>query len=123
MNKSKPKTCLVCNEKILGRSDKRFCSSDCRTAYHNTRNRNATLFMSGINSILRKNRRILAELNSSGRAKVQKEQLVEEGFKFAYHTNEFVTKSGKIYKFCYEQGYLELEPGLFALVVKHDYVV
>jgi len=79
--------------------------------------------MSGINSILRKNRRILAELNSSGRAKVQKEQLVEEGFKFAYHTNEFVTKSGKIYKFCYEQGYLELEPGLFALVVKHDYVV
>jgi len=79
--------------------------------------------MSGINSILRKNRRILAELNSSGRAKVQKEQLVEEGFKFAYHTNEFVTKSGKTYKFCYEQGYLELEPGLFALVVKHDYVV
>lgn len=123
MNTTKRKTCPVCDEILRGRSDKIFCSSDCRTTYHNSQNKDASSFMSSVNNILRKNRRILMKLNQGGKAKVHVKQLMQEGYKFAYHTNEYTTKSGKKYIFCYDQGFLEIESGMLALVVKQDYVV
>lgn len=123
MNKPKRKTCLVCSEVLRGRSDKIFCSSDCRTAHHNALNKDTTNFMANINNILRRNRRILMQFNKDGKAKIPAQRLAEEGFKFAYHTNQYVTKTGKKYTFCYDQGYLEIENGLLALVVKHDYIL
>lgn len=123
MNKTKRKLCPICNESIVGRTDKRFCSSYCRASFHNQLNKEATGYMSGINGILRKNRRILMKLNAGSNNKITKEKLLEEGYKFNYHTNEYSTKSGKKYYFCYEQGYCETEPGLFTLVVRHDYVL
>ena len=44
------------------------------------------------------------------------------GFRFGYFTNEYATRSGNIYRFCYEQGYLELDKDYFALVVRKEYV-
>ncbi len=61
-------------------------------------------------------------LNPNGKAKVTKANLLDEGFKFAYHTNEYKTRAGKVYYFCYDQGYIEIESGIYALVVKHEYV-
>jgi hypothetical protein len=116
------KVCETCGDKIKGRADKKFCSDDCRTSYHNTMNRDSSKFMKNINNILRKNRRIMATLNPDGKSKVSKTQLLDEGFNFAYHTNEFKTKAGKTYYFCYDQGYIQLDDGLFGLVIKHEYV-
>jgi hypothetical protein len=48
--------------------------------------------------------------------------LLDEGFKFAYFTNEYKTKAGKVYHFCYEHGYLQLESNMFALVFRKEYV-
>ena len=48
--------------------------------------------------------------------------LLDEGFKFSYFTNEYKTKTGKVYRFCYEHGYLQLENNLFALVFRKEYV-
>lgn len=33
------RTCPVCGEKIVGRSDKKFCCDECRAYYHNLRYR------------------------------------------------------------------------------------
>jgi hypothetical protein len=33
------KFCLNCNEKLVGRTDKKFCSDYCRTHYHNALNK------------------------------------------------------------------------------------
>jgi hypothetical protein len=78
--------------------------------------------MRNINNILRKNRRILAALNPNGKARVHREKLLAEGFKFSYFTNEYVTKSGNNYRFCYDQGYLEIDNDYYTLVVRQEYV-
>ena len=78
--------------------------------------------MRNINNILRKNRRILAELNPEGKVKIHRDKLIERGFKFRYFTNIYSTKNGNNYYFCYDQGYLELDGGMFTLVVRQNYV-
>lgn len=78
--------------------------------------------MRNINNTLRKNRRILFALNPKQTAKVSKTELLDQGFKFSYFTNEYVTQAGKVYKFCYEQGYLDLGNGKYALVKRKEYV-
>ena len=114
--------CLECEEKIYGRSDKKFCSDQCRSSYNNRLNSDSTNIMRNINNLLRKNRRILAELNPNGKAKVHRKQLEEKGFRFNYFTNEFTTRTGNTYRFCYDQGYLVLNEGLVALVIRKTYV-
>lgn len=116
------KKCPQCGDQITGRRDKKFCCTDCKNAFNNSLNADASKFIRNINNTLRKNRRILAMLNPTGKMKVSKTQLLDEGFKFSYFTNEYITRAGKVYRFCYEQGYLELEPNLYALVIRKEYV-
>jgi len=78
--------------------------------------------MRNVNNTIRKNRRILAKLNPKGKAKVHRKTLLEKGFKFNYLTSIYTTKAGKMYLFCYEQGFIELDNGYYALVEKQDYV-
>lgn len=119
---AKKMKCRECKVEIFGRVDKKFCSDQCRTSFHNKNNSDSNNFMRNINNILRKNRRILKSLNPKETAKVSKVDLLDEGFKFSYYTNEYVTKAGKVYKFCYEQGYLDLGKGKYALVRRKEYV-
>lgn len=114
--------CIQCGNELRGRADQKYCSDQCRVEFHNAQNRDISKFMTNINNLLRKNRRILAKMNPNGKAKVTKAQLLDEGFNFHYFTNEYVTKAGKIYYFVYDQGYIEVEDHLFTLVEKHEYV-
>ena len=116
------KKCLECGDEFIGRADKKFCSDNCRSAYNNKLNSDATNFIRNVNNILRKNRRILAELNPKGKSKTHRDKLMERGFKFSYFTNIYETQAGKKYYFCYDQGYLELDNDWYALVVKQKYV-
>lgn len=116
------KKCLACNEKLIGRSDKKFCNDYCRNAYNNIQNKDPNNFVRRINHILRKNRRILSELNPHGKSKVSRDQLFELGFNFNYYTNRYLTKSGNAYIFVYDYGYLELDNNMFALVYRQEYV-
>ncbi|MFK8102679.1 MAG: hypothetical protein AB8G15_09145 [Saprospiraceae bacterium] len=114
--------CEECEEIIRGRADKKFCSDQCRSSHNNRLNSDANNFVRNINNILRKNRRILTELNPKGKAKVHREKLLAKGFRMEYFTNIYKTKAGKAYHFCYEQGFLELADGYYALVVRQEYV-
>ncbi|MDX1407693.1 MAG: hypothetical protein R3330_06150 [Saprospiraceae bacterium] len=116
------KQCPECGDSFVGRSDKKFCSAHCRTTYYNRSNSDISKFMRNINNVLRKNRRILASLNPTGKARVHRKQLADAGFRFGYYTNTYRTKAGKTYYFCYEQGYLPLEQEYFALVIRQEYV-
>jgi hypothetical protein len=53
---------------------------------------------------------------------VHRDALLEKGFKFSYFTNEYRTKSGNVYYFCYDHGYLYLDDGFLALVIRQQYV-
>jgi predicted nucleic acid-binding Zn ribbon protein len=112
--------CLECGEKIVGRVDKKFCSDQCRNTYNNKLNSDANNTVRNINNVLRKNRRILAELSGQlEKAMVSKETLLSKGFNLTYHTHTYTTKKGDTYRFCYEQGYLFLEDKNLYLLVTH----
>lgn len=116
------KKCLECNTPLMGRIDKKFCNDSCRNAYNNKHKREAGFYERKVNSILRKNKRILAKLNPKEKSKTTKEELLFNGFNFYYFTNIYQTKQGKTYYFVYDYGYLELENDEYALVKKKDYV-
>lgn len=78
--------------------------------------------MRKVNRILRKNRRILVGLNPDGKARVSRKKLQAQGFHFSFYTNTYKTKTGKIYYFCYEQGYLPIDHDYFTLVIREEYV-
>ncbi len=114
--------CPICQEAITGRRDKKFCSDQCRSDFYNQLNSSSISYVRKINNLLRKNRRILAELNPAGKAKIQRAELIAKGFNFNYFTNVYKTKQGKLYYFCYDQGYLLLDKNWIALVVKKEYI-
>jgi hypothetical protein len=118
MAKTQEKTCLECGDKIIGRADKKFCSDQCRISYNNQLNSDETNYVRNVNNILRKNRRILMELNTTGKTRLSRDKLNEKGFDFSYFTSLYKTKEGALYHYCYEQGYLEIEGNYFLLVVK-----
>lgn len=117
-----PNKCLVCKTKLRGRPDKKFCNSQCRSTFNNKLNSDSTNFMRNINNVLRKNWRILKSLNPKGKTKLRREILVEHGFNFNYFTNVYRTRSGNEYHFCYDEGFLELDNDMFALVKRQEYV-
>lgn len=110
------KECLECGEKIIGRSDKKFCSDLCRNAYNNKLNTDATNYVRNINNALRKNRRILEEICKDDKAKTSRSQLFAEGFDFTHFTSLRKTQKGSVYHFVYDYGYLELENDIFLIV-------
>ena len=114
------KNCLECGEKIIGREDKKFCSDGCRNAYNNKMNKDSNNIMRNINNKLRKNYRILAELNTDGKSKTTKTKLLSRGFDFEFFTNILKTKTGNTYYFLYDQGYMLLENDMYILVRKDN---
>jgi hypothetical protein len=75
--------------------------------------------MRNINNQLRKNYRILLELNTEGKSKTTRAKLLSKGFDFEFFTNKLHTKTGNTYHFLYDQGYMILEND-FLMLVKKD---
>lgn len=113
------KNCLECNEKIVGREDKKFCSDGCRNAYNNKINKDSNNLMRNINNKLRKNYRILSAINVEGKTKTSKAKLLSKGYDFEFFTNILATKTGNTYHYVYDQGYMVLENDYFLLVKKN----
>ncbi len=113
------KACPECGDKIVGRTDKKFCSDYCRNAYNNKINKDSTNLVRNVNNLLRKNYRILQELNPTDKTKTTKSKLLAKGFNFEYFTSIYTTKSGTVYYFIYDQGYLPLESDYYALVKRN----
>jgi hypothetical protein len=115
------KSCEECGKAIFGRIDKRFCSDQCRNSFNNRLNSDITNYIRNVNNALRKNRRILAELNPEGKIRLSREKLIAKGFDFTCYTSTYTTKEGSQYFYCYEQGYLPIERGYYLLVVKKEF--
>lgn len=112
--------CLDCGEKLHGRIDKKFCGDQCRSNYNNKLyNENHTVIRL-VNSRLKRNRRILEELNPGGKIKVSIKKLQQKGFDFSHITGLYHTQTGKTYYFCYEYGYLPIENDEYLLVRREE---
>lgn len=112
------KACLECGTKFSGRVDKKFCCDPCRITYNNRLNSAETNQVRNINHILNRNRRVLLELNTTGKSRVTRSKLLEKGFDFTYLTSIYTTKEGTVYYYCYEQGYTTSDKAWYLLVKK-----
>jgi len=101
--------CITCGEIIVGRSDKKYCSDQCRYIFNNKTKRKNEKLILDINKILRKNRRILQQVNPEGKTTIRTEYLSKMGFDFRYYTHTYVTKNKNEYRFCYEFGYFKID--------------
>jgi hypothetical protein len=64
---------------LHGRADKKFCNDLCRNNYNNQLNSNSYNLVRNINNILRRNRRIIEELNPTGKTKTNREKMLQKG--------------------------------------------
>jgi len=114
--------CLYCNEIIIGRTDKKFCSDQCRNSFNNRVKRKHEKLILDINKTLRKNRMILKQFNPEGKTTIRTEYLEKLGFDFRYFTHTFTTKNNNEYHFCYEYGYLKLDEEKTLIVNRQPYM-
>ena len=101
------KKCLDCGDIIRGRTDKKFCSDQCRNNYNNRLNRDSNNYVRNVHGLLRKNRRILADLYSEKRLRVHRDALFALGYNFSFFTHVIDTPSGLRFQYCFEYGYRE----------------
>ncbi|MDF2437496.1 MAG: hypothetical protein K0Q95_1872 [Bacteroidota bacterium] len=111
--------CLECGDILKGRVDKKYCSDLCRNSYNNKLNSRASVYVRSVNSILRKNRKILQQLTPSRTVKAPRIKLQQHGFNFGFHTHVYTNKKGVNYFFCYDYGYLPVENDHIILVKKN----
>ena len=112
------KTCLECGVGMAGRSDKRFCSDQCRYLANNkVKQQNpGERRVQQVNAALRRNRSILKQLSPQGKTTIPRQYLELAGFDFRYLTQIYRTQKGNTYHLCYEYGYMLL-PGEKVLIV------
>ena len=118
--------CLNCAEQVGGRVDKLFCTPYCKSAYHYQKQKFASKSMfKSIDETLKRNRRLLAHYNTTGKAVIRKEELLKAGFNPMFFTHYWKNKVGDIYLFCYEYGFLERKQNgktKYVLVKWQDYM-
>lgn len=114
------KSCLECNDSFKGRSDKKFCSDQCRNTYNNRCTQESNTFMRGVNHILRKNRKILEELVPEESVVIHKRKLYEKGFNFEFNTSTVTSRDGAIIFYCYEFGYRIMENEILQVVRRKE---
>ena len=110
------RTCLECGDVLHGRSDQKFCSDQCRNAYHNRQLGEANPVIRKINRILRKNHALLAALNSRGKVTFSRNELEKMDFNFHYFTHSLNSRTGRTVYFCYELGYMPVNGDRVKLV-------
>lgn len=116
-------TCLFCNEPLKGRTDKKFCNSQCKSAYHNQASTNAEAYIKQVNKQLRSNRRAMRKACPSGKATVRKAFLKTLGMDFKHITHTWKSKGGNLYYFCYEYGYTpSFEADKVMIIQKQTYM-
>jgi len=100
--------CPICNGPLIGRTDKKYCSDQCRYAAHNKHKLQSEHLILEINKKLRKNRSILKKLCPIGKAIVRKEVLEAMEYEVNIFSSIFLTSKRQIYYICYDYAFTPL---------------
>ncbi len=103
------KTCKICNNEIVGRADKMFCSIRCKNYYHTNLRRVTQIAVHDIDNILHRNRSILLEILGKRKTQIKLKRIILEKkkFQFKYHTHTLVNKQGKTFNYVYDFAWME----------------
>lgn len=102
---SESRKCPVCGDILIGRSDKKYCSADCRFAAHNKLKQESEQLLLRTNKCLRKNRSILKSLSPEGMTVIRMNVLMNMGFEFQYFTSIYVNERRQVYYLSYDFGF------------------
>ena len=101
------KECLYCQKELIGRTDKKSCDPQCKSAYqYKQAKEKPERFFNKVDNQLKLNRKILKEYNKGGKVTVRASLLKEEGFNPKFFTHYWKNKKGDVYLFVYEFGFL-----------------
>ena len=103
--------CIYCEKPLVGRVDKIYCDSYCKSAHFNEKRKKdgITSFFKKVDDQLKTNRKILKHFNVEGYSTIKKEILQEKGFDSNFFTHYWKSQKGNVYLFCYEFGFLSLK--------------
>ena len=111
--KRKRSDCLECGEPIrYGRTDKKFCSEECKNRYHNQLANNYLKLHSKIMHTLDKNHRILAHCLANGLSSVSLGDAIQWGFNPDFVTGVDRNRLRPEYR-CFDIKYLRSETTLY----------
>nr|WP_296382264.1 hypothetical protein [Winogradskyella sp.] len=120
------KKCLYCQKELGGRTDKKFCDPQCKSAYqYKQAKEQPERFYDKVDNQLKLNRKILKEYNKGGKVTVRTSALESEGFNPKFFTHYWKSKKDDVYLFVYEYGFLkkkEHNVGKYILVKWQDYM-
>jgi len=120
------KECLNCSKELEGRTDKKFCDPQCKSAYQYQKEKESPeRFYNKVDNQLKLNRKILKEYNKGGKVTIRSKVLLDLGFDPKYFTHYWKNQKGDVYLFVYEFGFLKkLENGKdkYILVTWQDYM-
>ena len=117
--------CQNCQEKLEGRSDKKFCDDYCRTAFNYAKYKKKPPLYMKIKKQLQLNRNILIHFNKGGKVSVRKELLLEKGFDPHFFTHYWKNAYGQVYLFCFEYGFMKIHQNgksKYVLILWQDYM-
>ena len=105
------KRCLDCSEVLIGRRDKKFCSSYCRTNFHNKQRLTEAESVKRITKYLKRNRQLLKHHLESSGEQATIADLINLGFNFKYFTHIELNREGQSVFYCYEFAYQPIMNG------------
>lgn len=84
--KEKKPRCLHCGTVMYGRSDKKFCDTKCKNAYHNEETERSRRYRKGVMAAIEVNYAILDDLLKNRQLTVAVEKIAPRGFSPNYST-------------------------------------
>lgn len=104
------KLCPCCGRPVLGRSDKKFCGDACRSHYFRSQNEAFLVSIRQVDSILKRNRRILSRFwEKAGSGPVPVHRLQEAGFAPQFCTQVMSDAQGRDWQVVYDLGFRQTE--------------
>lgn len=101
------RVCPECNNEVIGRTDKIFCSVKCKSIHQYEKSQKENTFYFSVDKQLKRNRKILKRYNKSGFTTIRKSVLLEEGFNPKFFTHYWKNQKNDVYLFCYDFGFLK----------------
>ena len=114
------KYCIECGAPLglFGRSDRKFCSQNCKNLWHNNKNSNYRTFRQRIISCMDRNHKILDKLIQAGIRSIDKNEIVSLGFSPGHSTSVTRYRTHIMY-YCFDISYHVSESRIWG-IEKHS---
>lgn len=112
-NHMNDRRCKLCGNPYIGRRDKVFCSTGCKSDYHQHLKHLSNKVARSTDKILHRNRSILYEVlgDHEEQKKIDRDALAKKNFRFEYMTGLYENAKGKRYHLLYDYAWMAFKTG------------